>query len=127
MRTQAVRESQARYYQRNKEAAALRNAARSVESVMWSTAKQRAKRMGLEFTIAVEDIVVPTHCPALGIEMSRGTMDERSTSPSLDRIDNSKGYVQGNIHVISQKANRMKNDATLMELKSLVDYLETQE
>jgi hypothetical protein len=83
--------------------------------------------MGLEFTIAVEDIVVPTHCPALGIEMSRGTMDERSTSPSLDRIDNSKGYVQGNIHVISQKANRMKNDATLMELKSLVDYLETQE
>ena len=127
MRTQAVKESQARYYQRNKEAAALRNAARSVESVMWSTAKQRAKRMGLEFTIALEDIVVPTHCPALGIEMSRGTMDERSTSPSLDRIDNSKGYVQGNIHVISQRANRMKNDATLTELKSLVTYLETQE
>ena len=34
MRTQAVKESQARYYQRNKEAAALRNAARSVESAL---------------------------------------------------------------------------------------------
>ncbi len=119
-----MRESQARYYQRNKQAAAERNAARSAESVMWSAAKQRAKRSGREFTISVEDIIIPTHCPALGIEMKRGTMAERANSPSLDRIDSSKGYVPGNVQVISQKANRMKNDATLEELKSLVAYLE---
>jgi hypothetical protein len=85
----------------------------------------RAKKKGLEFTITVEDIVVPTHCPILGMEMSRGTLTERAASPSLDRIDNSKGYIQGNVQVISLRANRMKNDATIQELKALITYLES--
>ena len=125
MRTQALREAQARYYQRNKESFARRQAARSTESLLWSSAKARAKKKGLEFTITVEDIILPPHCPILGMEMSRGTLTKRASSPSLDRIDNSKGYVQGNVQVISLRANRMKNDSTIQELKALITHLES--
>lgn len=78
----------------------------------------------MPFSIAVEDISVPKCCPVLGFEMSFGGMDERATSPSIDRIIPELGYVKGNIMVISQKANRMKNDATLDELRSLVAFYE---
>jgi hypothetical protein len=42
----------------------------------------------------------------------------------LDRIDNSKGYVPSNIAVISMRANMIKNNATLAELKAIVAYIE---
>jgi hypothetical protein len=81
---------------------------------MWSRAKYRAKQKGLEFNITKEDIVIPDTCPLLGIPMQ---------SASLDRIDPSKGYIKGNVWVISNRANTLKNDATLSELKTLVENL----
>ena len=58
----------------------------------------------------------------LGIKLER--LDKRHNgSPSLDRIDNTKGYIKGNVKVISWRANAIKKDATLEELKALVNYL----
>ena len=45
------------------------------------------------------------------------------TCPAL-RQCNSKGYVPGNIAVISMRANMIKNNATLAELKAIVAYIE---
>lgn len=45
------------------------------------------------------------------------------TTPSLDRIVPERGYVRGNVEVISWEANRLKNSATLEQLEALVDYL----
>lgn len=45
------------------------------------------------------------------------------TAPSLDRIDSSKGYISGNVKVISKRANAIKNDATLEELLLIVEYV----
>ncbi len=88
---------------------------------MFIGAKCRAKRDGLEFNISKEDITVPTHCPILRIPIKKNTGSGfHNDSPSLDRVDNSKGYVKGNIRVISNRANLLKCDATLEELELLL-------
>jgi hypothetical protein len=93
-------------------------------------ARSRAKKNGLECSIAVDDIVIPEFCPALGIKLEarigagRSNREDIGTSPSLDRIDNSKGYVPGNVAVISLRANMIKTDATAAELKAVAAYIE---
>jgi hypothetical protein len=93
-----------------------------------SRAKSRAKKKGLEFNIDITDIDVPIICPILGIpiikEYKKGTKGGPSpNSPSLDRIDNSKGYVKGNVRVISHKANTMKHNATSLELIRFAEWV----
>ena len=96
-------------------AKSLRKTGQDPRSPMWSRAKYRAKQKDLDFNITKEDIVIPDTCPLLGTPME---------SPSLDRIDSSKGYTKGNVWVISNRANTLKNDATLTELKTLVENLQ---
>lgn len=90
---------------------------------MFLNARERSKKKNLDFTITKEDIVIPERCPLLGIKLDTEVKD-RIHSPSLDRIDASKGYIKGNVWVISNRANTLKNDATLQELKTLVENLE---
>lgn len=93
---------------------------------MFSRAKLRAKKDGREFSITLEDIVIPEYCPALGIRLTWGE-DTGKIGPgnmTLDRVDNTKGYVKGNVQVISWRANAIKRDATLQELWGLVCYIE---
>ena len=45
----------------------------------------------------------------------------RENSASLDRIDSSRGYVPGNVWVISTKSNRIKNNSTFNDMKKLVE------
>ncbi len=90
------------------------------ENSMFCAARANAKKMGREFSITVEDIVIPTHCPYLGVELTRKfRREDRIYNPSIDRIDSSKGYVKGNIRIISNKANRMKSNLTEEELLTI--------
>ena len=86
------------------------------EYKIWHRAKSRAKRKGLEFNIEVDDIIIPNVCPILGILMD---------VPSIDRHDSSKGYIKGNIVIMSNRANMLKNNGTLEEFKKIVKYLES--
>ena len=85
------------------------------------SAKARAKKKGLEFNLELADIVLPEFCPVLGIKLKR-TSSSTDASPSIDRIDNALGYVKGNVIIISLRANRIKRDATLEELKKLYNF-----
>lgn len=83
-------------------------------AILWG-AKYAAKRKGLEFNLTLEDIQIPEYCPYLSIKLDRENI-KGDNLPSIDRIDSSKGYIKGNIQIISYKANRMKNNATIDEL-----------
>jgi thymidylate synthase ThyX len=81
------------------------------------TAKYNAKARGLPFELTRGDVTWVTHCPILGIELDyNSTSADIDNAPSLDRIDSAKGYTADNTWVISNKANRMKNDADREEL-----------
>lgn len=90
-----------------------------------SRVKSRAKALGKDFNLDHSDIVIPAVCPVLGIPLSLNNNGAgyHSNSPSLDRIDNSKGYVKGNVRVISARANLLKNDATIEELELVLEDL----
>jgi hypothetical protein len=92
----------------------------SSESKLLAYAKDRAKRKGQEFNIDKTDIDIPVFCPILGIPIYSEPKNKPSgpcpNSPSLDRIDNTKGYIKGNVKVISHKANTMKHNASPSEL-----------
>ena len=74
----------------------------------------------------MEDIVIPKKCPVLGIRLRQWRGYPRPSSPSLDRIVPRKGYVPGNVCVISHRANMLKGDATWSELKKLARFMERQ-
>lgn len=78
--------------------------------------KERSKRHNMVCDITIEDIVIPEKCPLLGIPFAYGSKHDRWHSYSLDRIDNSLGYVKGNVQVISYLANTMKSQASKEQL-----------
>ena len=96
-----------------KRAAAIKWANANFERVLLSNTKRSAKVRGYEFNLELSDIIIPEHCPLLKCKITtiqgQGILD---TNASVDRIDNSKGYIKGNIRVISHLANQMKSCAT---------------
>jgi hypothetical protein len=89
---------------------------------MLPRARNRARKLSVPFELTLDDFVIPEICPVLGIPLHRhGSIDHR---PSLDRVQNELGYVPGNVNVISYLANRIKNNATIDQLKKVVDHYE---
>jgi len=87
---------------------------------IWKAAKDNAKKAGIEFNIEKSDIVIPEVCPVFGKPFVYG---DRRWSASIDRIDSDKGYVKGNIQIISNLANRMKSDASPEELYLFASWI----
>ena len=79
--------------------------------------KDRARDNGLLFDLEVQDVTPPPICPGFGFALERSTNGKPTKfSPSVDRIDPTKGYTKDNVQVISNLANAMKQNATKEEL-----------
>lgn len=86
-------------------------------------ARARAKKAGLECDLTEDTMPkIPDTCPVLGILLCPGDGRMTDASPTLDRIDSRRGYVVGNVHWISWRANSLKKDATVDELVKLAEY-----
>lgn len=86
-----------------------------------ATLKQSAKKRDIEFSVDTDYIMslgTPSHCPYLGIKLGYDNNELKDNSPSINRIDPSKGYVTGNLEIVSNKANTMLLTATSEELKT---------
>lgn len=92
-----------------------------------NASKQRAKTKNREHTLTLKDIKelypIDGKCPVFGFDLEFNSAGFRETSPSIDRIDSSKGYTRDNVQVISWKANRLKAYATVEDLETLVAFL----
>lgn len=109
--------------------AARKYAVDNQDRIMLQSARRHAMLKGVKFDLTLQDIrrVWVDTCPILGIKLVRGTGRRNENSPSLDRIHSDRGYEANNIHVISWRANRIKNDSTVQELEAIARYLRSME
>lgn len=77
--------------------------------------------------VTIEDLApFPIHCPALGLELVYERFPSKAipdNAASIDRVDPSKGYVKGNVAILSRRANRLKNQGSLEEYESIFRWL----
>lgn len=88
------------------------------EKTLYTRIKSNAKTKGIEFSLVLENIIFPAYCPVLGVSLDYDVCKGKAqfNSPSFDRIDPRKGYVDGNVQIISKLANAMKQNATPEQL-----------
>lgn len=82
-----------------------------------------AKRRNIPYDLEMIDLTVPSHCPLLGIPIDYRDFTvpadfNNNNWATVDRIDNEKGYIRGNVWIISRLANNMKNSASLDQLET---------
>lgn len=94
-----------------------------IQMILWA-AKTKCRKRGIEFSIDRSDLAMPPCCPLLGIPLYVAHGRRGPNSPSIDRIDPSKGYIKGNVWIVSWRANHLKSNGTLEELKMLTTNLE---
>ena len=119
-------ENRRKVYEENKEEKRIKSKQKyreNIQSILYWNAKRRAKEKNLPFNIEKSDVIIPEYCPILNIKLKVNEGVAKDSSPTLDRIIPSKGYVKGNIQVISYRANTIKNDATIEELEKIINYL----
>lgn len=89
-------------------------------------ARKRAEQKNIPFNLSVDylESIYPADsiCPVLKIPMIWGNENYHNISPSIDRIHPALGYVQGNVMWISNRANKIKHDATFQELVLVANF-----
>jgi hypothetical protein len=94
------------------------------QRIKFRAKKANALRTGYTWDLSFGELVWPEFCPILGMEIDYFAESRQENSASFDRIDNSLGYISGNVQIVSWRANRIKSDGTAAELHKIADYLD---
>lgn len=95
----------------------------AIVAQLYYMSRKRAKQKSVEHTITKDDIKLVHICPIRNVTMSRSTGKFNNDSYTLDRVDSSRGYVPGNVRVISWKANNLKSDLSVGDIVRLLAYM----
>ena len=101
--------------------------------------KYAAKKRNKEFTVTIEYlwdkyIQQDKKCPYTGIELILSTNKERyengyikrtTFNASLDRVDSSKGYIEGNVQWVYKSINTMKGQMSHSEFINMCELIHT--
>lgn len=89
--------------------------------------RERSRRRGYESDLELADMPeIPVLCPVLGIKLEHGSLKEKDSSPSIDRKNTNLPYLRkykDNLVFISHRANRIKSNASVEELRLIVEYM----
>jgi len=96
---------------------------------LWNGARDRARRRDIEFTVPrafVERALVIGRCQVTNLQFDLALKSKRcgALSPSLDRIDQQKGYTEDNTQVVCWIYNRAKGDGTHEDVMMLMEALD---
>lgn len=89
----------------------------------------RRKKVALGFSNVSElasyvQAIAPARCPVFDVLFVERGSGFSKWSPSIDKVNPEKGYVRGNLQVISLFANCMKRDATPAQLRAFARWIE---
>ena len=91
-------------------------------------ARRRAKKRGKNFNIDLEYLEsiggIPDVCPVLKIPIKFQGSKVTKNSPNIDEIIHCRGYVKGNVRILSQEFNRKKGDLSIDFLDTLKKYMQ---
>ena len=89
--------------------------------------KARAREKNLPFDLTTEylESIWTDTCPAFGTPLDINIKKGEEGHAQLDRITPELGYVKGNVVWLSERANRIKDDATIEDLERLVAWLKS--
>jgi hypothetical protein len=87
--------------------------------------KNNASKKGMDFDLdreAMQELLAATECACCSRTLDAEDVPEATRE--LDRVDNSTGYVKGNVFATCFRCNRMKRDLSLVEARLLVAYMQ---
>jgi len=88
-------------------------------------AKSRASGLGVRFDLTPEylESIWTGVCPVLNQPINLMTDRLSEFAAELDRFSPELGYVKGNVHWLSRKANRIKNNTSVEILDNLLEWM----
>lgn len=113
---------------RNKNRELLRNKQRKFREIepyphkIIRHVKSRCKILNIPFNLTVDDIVMPEFCEITGNKLDYKNF-KNSNFATLDRLIPEKGYVKGNVKIISKKMNILKSNGSIKDFQSIIDYI----
>jgi hypothetical protein len=113
-----VMESNKRWYDKNKTDIEWR------KKHLFKSLKNRAIANNIPFNLEYVDVEWPEKCPVFGVVLQYNTVDKpQNDSASFDKVIPKLGYIKGNVRIISQRANWLKQDSTIEQLENIILYM----
>jgi hypothetical protein len=97
---------------------------KEISGTLWGRIQICAKKRGLEFNVTIQHVFELLEkqnfrCALTGLDIHlsdyRTNVAQNGSTASLDRIDSTKGYVEGNLQWVHRVVNTMKTDLSEKE------------